>query len=337
MVGSPSPPADALRLRLRHEAQALADLLRPRPAVTALCHENPDGDTLGAAVAVALAARRLGCQAEVVSTDGLPPAYAYLSADMSIERRPTLRPGLAIVCDAATLDRIGPVVHEDREWLASSTIVGLDHHVTNSYFGAINLVLPAAAASCEVVAEILPVLGVPMDRSIAVAILAGLIRDSQGFSSATTTARTLRAAAEAVEAGAEIEPIYRSTLLELSLAGLRLWGRLLATSRTDAGEQIVYSVLTDADLKETGADHHDAEGVAELMARTAGVKIAVLFRELTNGTRVSLRTSADVDAAQIAARFGGGGHTRRAGCTVPAPPESAIPLLLECCRANLGG
>lgn len=334
----PSPVGEMPLQWRADEIASLRDRLSRTPAVSAFCHRNPDGDTIGAAAAIALAARQLGCPAEVVSFDPIPPAYAHLVETLDVRTAPSLDPGgLAIVCDAATLERIGPPASDSVAWFDASTIVNIDHHITNSLFGEINLVDPSAAASCEVVARVLGEIGLEIDREIASAILAGIIRDSHGFSTAATTASTLRAAADAVDAGADLEATYRTTLLELPLVAIDLWGCLLADVQRDAGDRIAWTVLTADHLGTTGAEQHDAEGVAELIARASGVEIGLLLREVDDSTRVSIRTAPGIDAAAIAATFDGGGHRRRAGCTIHGSPADAIPRLLEACHGHLSG
>lgn len=333
MVGPASPaPSPALA---GTDAAAFAERFRAAKSVTTFCHEQPDGDTLGAAVAMALIAARLGANTEVVSVDGVPPAYGFLARAEEIRRAPLLAPDLAIVCDAATFERIGPVLSSSADWFAQATVANIDHHATNAMFGAINVVDETAAATCQVVADLLPLLGVPLDEEIATAVLAGLIRDSHGFSTSSTSPRTLRAAADAVSAGASIDAISRATLLELPIPTMRLWSRLLAGMETEFDDQLIYAVLDRDALADTGTEQHDADGVVEFLARGRGIRVAILFRELDGFTRVSLRTAQDVDAAAIAGAFAGGGHRRRSGCTIQAPTAKAIPLVLDACRPYL--
>jgi phosphoesterase RecJ-like protein len=335
MVGPASPaPSAALT---GTDAEAFAKRLRTARSVTAFCHEQPDGDTLGAAVAVALIAARLGVDSEVVSVDAVPPAYEFLAGAGEIRHAPSLPPDLAVVCDAATLERVGSVLVAEAAWFSQATVVNIDHHATNARFGAINIVDEHAAATCQVVADLLPLTGVALDRDIASALLAGLVRDSHGFSTSATSPRTLRAAAEAVEAGAPIDAISRATLLELPVPTMRLWARLLGTMGTAYDDQLIYAVLTTDALAETRTEQHDADGLVEFLARGRGIRVAILLRDLGPVTRVSLRTGDGVDAAAIAGSFAGGGHRRRAGCTVPAPVERAVPLVLEACRPYLEG
>jgi phosphoesterase RecJ-like protein len=314
------------------DAEIFAERLRGAASISAFCHEQPDGDTLGAAVAIALVGARLGKATEVVSVDGVPPAYRFLAGAAGIRRQPGLEPDLAVICDAATLARVGSVLETSADWFARATIVNIDHHVTNTHFGALNIVDRDAAATCQVVADLLPVIGVDLDQEIATAILTGLVRDSHGFSTTSTTARTLEAAASAVAAGAPIEAISRAALHELPMATMRLWARLLVDLRTAFDDRLVYTVLTPDLLVDTGTEQHDADGVVEFLARGQSARITILFRELGGSTRVSLRTGPGIDAAEIAGRFAGGGHLRRSGCSIAAPAERAVELVLEACR-----
>jgi phosphoesterase RecJ-like protein len=320
----------------RTGAQQLAVALRDARQVTAICHENPDADTIGAAIAIALIAERLGARAEVVSVDGLPQSCAFLPLVDRIRRRPELEPGLAVVCDAASLDRVGRITTEAADWLRHATLVNVDHHVTNTGWGAINVVDPHAAATCQVIAELLPLLDIAPDAEIATALLAGIVRDSQGFSDAATSPRTLRVVAELMEAGASLATVQRRILHELPYPTLALWGLMLNRVGERQGGRIVHATLLPEMLDRTGTQQHDADGVAEFMARVRGARVTLLFRELgPSATRVSVRTADGVDAVAIAARFGGGGHARRAGFVAELPVDATREAVLAACEEVL--
>jgi bifunctional oligoribonuclease and PAP phosphatase NrnA len=308
---------------------AAADALRSARRVTALCHENPDADTIGAAFAIARVARALGKEAEVVSADGIEPRYAFLGEE-DVHLRPQLDPDLAVVCDAASLERVGRILDDEADWFARARLVNIDHHVTNTAFGAVNVVDATAAATCEVVFEVMEALGHAADRGIATALLTGIVRDSQGFADPATSPRTLRIVAALMETGASLADVHRRILGELPFDTLALWGRILATARTSAGGRIVAATLTPDMLAATGTDQPDADGSVEFLARSAGADVVLLLRELAaTETRVSVRTTDRVDATRIAAVFGGGGHVRRAGCTVRLPLDAAVQQVVE--------
>jgi len=316
-----------------HAAQALRDARR----ITAICHENPDADTIGAAIAVSLIAERLGTETEIVSADGFPPAFAFLAGAERVRRRPELAPDLAVICDAATLERVGRIATEEAEWFSRARILNVDHHVTSSYYGDLNLVDPTAAATCQVLVGLVDAVGIALDRDLATALLTGIVRDSQGFADQSTSGDTLRTAARLVEAGAPLADIHRIILSELPYPTMALWGMMLANMGRTADGRVVFTRLTLDMLAETGTQQHDADGLAEFLAHVKGADITLLLRELgPEETRVSIRTTEAVDATAVAAAFGGGGHARRAGCTVPTHLDQALPQVLDASVGQTG-
>jgi phosphoesterase RecJ-like protein len=318
----------------RTDAEAAVAALRGARRVSAICHENPDADTIGGAIAIAIIAERLGKESEVVSVDDLPTQLAFLPRFAAVHRRPELEPDLAVLCDAATLERAGRLTREHGDWLARATIVNIDHHVTNTGFGNVNLVDPEAAATCQVITELLPELDLRPDAELATVLLAGIVRDSHGFSDPSTSPRTLRCTAELMEAGGELATIQRRILNELPFSTMALWGRMMAGLGERAGGRVVFATLTEAMLEETGTQQPDADGLVEFLAKAARPQITILFRELgDSATRVSLRTVDGVDATAIARRFGGGGHARRAGFVAGVPVAAFHEEVLEACVA----
>jgi phosphoesterase RecJ-like protein len=318
-------------------------LLRGAERITSICHENPDADTLGAAIALAIAAERMGKQSEVVSGDAPPPFLAFLPRVADVRRAPQLEPDVAVVVDAGDLARTGTVAAEHGEWLAKSRIVNIDHHVSNPGFGEANLVDPSAAATCEMIALLLPELGVALDQEIATALLAGIVQDTHTFAHPNATPRTLRVAAELVEAGADLSRINRAVYADKPFSTLALWGQMLAAIGQRCDGRIVFTSMTTAMLQQTGESPTASEGFVDLLGSTRAADITVLFKEVdAASTRVSVRTTERADAVAITAVFGGGGHARAAGCTVAAPLEAAKEQLLAECerelvRADAGG
>ena len=314
----------------------VAETLRGSTRIASLCHENPDADTLGAAIAVALIAERLGKGYEIVSGDRPAPMYSFLPLFAEIVSEPSGRADVAVICDAATLERIGPIATSHAAWLSSTTIVNIDHHATNKGFGTDNLVDASAGATCEIVTALLPDLGIEADPELATALLSGIIRDTNGFADPSTSPRTLRQAASLLEAGAPLAAIYRTILEEMPYQRMLLWGRLLHDLGQRHGGRVVFACLTQAMLDETDTEQPDADGVAEFIAQAKGADITLLLRETRDeATRVSIRTSPSVNAAEIARPFGGGGHVRRAGCTVPSVMSQAVTEVLAVCDIQL--
>jgi phosphoesterase RecJ-like protein len=308
---------------------AVVEAIRTASRVTAICHENPDADTVGSALALRIAVERLGKQAEVVAADPLPPSLVDLPGASNVRRVPQLEPDLAVVLDGP-LSRTGAVVTDAADWLARARIVNIDHHVSNDGEGAsVAWVDPAAAATCEMVALLIPDLGLEIDAEIATLLTAGIVQDTHTFSHPNATPRTLRVAADLMEAGAPLSAIHRSIYADKPFGTLALWGRMMAGIAQRCDGRIVHAAMTTAMLAETGTDPVASEGFIDLLATTKRADVTVLFKEVdASHTRVSVRTSARADAVAITSAFGGGGHARAAGCSIDAPLAEAEARLL---------
>jgi phosphoesterase RecJ-like protein len=314
----------------------VVELIRRAERVTTICHENPDGDTLGAAIAIAIAAERLGKQAEVVSGDPPPPFLAVLPRIREVRRAPQLEPDLAVIVDTGDLRRTGRVAAEHGEWLERATIAVVDHHVSNPGFGAANWIDPGAAATCEMVTLMLPSLGVELDEELATVLLTGIVQDTHTFAHPHATPRTLRVAAELVEAGAPLARLNRAVYADKPFSTLKLWGRMLNSVDERCEGRIVHASMTLEMLRETGEEPNASEGFVDLLGSTKAADITLLLKQVEpERTRVSVRTSDRADAVAITAAFGGGGHARAAGCTVEAPIDMARDLVLAECEREL--
>jgi phosphoesterase RecJ-like protein len=314
----------------------VVDLIRGASRVTTICHENPDGDTLGAGIALALAAERLGKFAEVVCADPPPPSLAFLPGIGRVQSAPQLEPDVAIVVDSAELSRTGSIAIEHADWLARARIVNIDHHVSNPGFGAAQLVDSEAAATCELVALLLPELGVPLDAELATLLLTGIVQDTHTFAHPNATPRTLRVAAQLVEAGAPLSSINRMVYADRPFSTLALWGLMLAGIAQRCDGRIVYSSMTNEMLAATGEQPTASEGFIDLLASSKDADVTVLFKEVdATSTRVSVRTTERADAVAITSAFGGGGHVRAAGCTPNVGIDAARDLVLAECEREL--
>jgi phosphoesterase RecJ-like protein len=316
--------------------EAVRDAFLAASRITAICHENPDADTLGSALALRMAAERLGKVAEVVAADPVPPALAHLPLAGEVRTRPALEPDLAIVVDGP-LSRTGAVATECADWLSRARLANVDHHVSNDGAGAsIAWVDADAAATCEMVALLIPDLGVAIDERMATVLTAGIVQDTHTFSHPNATPRTLRVTADLVEAGAPLSRIHKAIYADKPFSTLALWGRILAGAVEHRDGRIVHAQMTLAMLRETGTDPVASEGFIDLLATTKTADITLLLKEAdANEVRVSVRTSARADAVAITTPFGGGGHARAAGCTLAMSLDEATAALLEACDREL--
>ena len=310
--------------------------IRDAQRITTICHENPDADTLGAALALRFAAERLGKTAEVVAADGVPPFLVGLPGAAEVRRGPALDPDLAVVVDGS-LSRTGAVARDHGAWLSAARIANIDHHVSNDGTEAVaSWIDPDAAATCEMVAELLPALDVEVDRDIATVLAAGIVQDTHTFAHPNATPRTLRVMADLVAAGAPLSALHRAIYLDKPFSTLALWGRMLAGIGQRRDGRIVHAAQTIAMLAETESPATATEGFVDLLASTKDADVTVLFKETSaSHVRVSVRTTARADAVAITSAFGGGGHARAAGCSLDLPLPAATEALLAECEREL--
>ncbi len=316
--------------------EAAVEAILNAERITAICHENPDADTLGSALALRIAVERLGKQAEVVAADPVPPSLVDLPGASEVRTRPQLEPDVAVVLDGP-LSRTGAVATDAADWLSRARIVNIDHHVSNDGAGAsITWIDAEAAATCEMMALLIPDLGVPIDAQLASVLTAGIVQDTHTFSHPNATPRTLRVAADLLAAGAPLSAIHRSIYADKPFSTLALWGRIMAGIAQRRDGRIVHAVMTTAMLAETGTQPVASEGFIDLLASTKVADVTVLFKEVDpTHVRISVRTSARADAVAITEAFGGGGHARAAGCAIEAPLAVATTRLLDECEREL--
>ena len=312
----------------------VADRIRGARHVLAVGHENPDADTLGATLAIVRIVEALGGSADPVCTDPVPPLYDFL-ADIDRVRTdpdPAAPYDLLVVSDCGTLDRVGAVRERHAALFERLPRVVIDHHVSNDSTGEADWIEPDAAATCEMVALLARRLGVGLDLdggALATVLMAGIVMDTSTFAHPNATPRTLTVAAALVEAGAPLSDISRRLYRSKPTGQLRLFGRVL--DRLESVDQglVIHSTLLDADLAATGTQPPHSEGIIDLLAQSEEAEVAILFKEAGTATRVSVRTKpGGVDATVLTGTFGGGGHARAAGATVPLPVEAARTAVL---------
>lgn len=314
--------------------EPVAQVLRRSDRIAVVGHVSPDLDSIGSILALRLALSELGKTAWAVSPDPDPVYWHFLPGheELVVGAPDDLVPDVVAVLDTeVSPDRLGkswPLVERAR------LSVNVDHHDTNNRAAHHCVVEPAAAATGELVYFLIRAMGVPVTRPIATCLYAAILTDTGSFRYANTTARTLALAAELVATGVDPHDVASRIYDTRSWEYMKLLGKLLARlERTEDGK-IAWLRLDYEDASEAGLPPSEIEGLVQYPRMIQGVEVALLFKELEPGTtRVSLRSQRYVDVSAIARAFGGGGHLRAAGCTVAAPMEQVVPLVVEACRS----
>ena len=315
------------------ELREVAEAIRSHDRFLITTHENPDGDSLGSILGMKLALEQLGKDG-VMYLSGetpLPSEYTFMPLDGIRRKLPDdANERVVLALDCANARRIGP----DPSLLERAPLViDIDHHHDNTRFGQINVIVASASSTGEVLRDLFEVMGIELTPDIAEALYIALVTDTGRFQYANTTPKTLRVAAELVEAGANVHRVFQTVYENVAFAKLKLLARALEHARVYEGGRMIVSHLERSDFEAAGAEEPFSEGIIDYLRAVEGAEIAALIREppTQNGPlrRVSLRTRAeDIDVSAIARKSGGGGHPQAAGFS----SESSVEEITEFVR-----
>lgn len=280
-----------------------------------------------------LALRRLGKAVTMACpTAPLPASLTFIPGAGDIVSAVNGPFDLTIVLDCSDTDRLEKLATPSL--LAGRPLVNIDHHFTNTQYGSMNWVDSSAAAAAELVLALVKDLGVPLDQEIATALLTGITTDTLGFRTSSTTARTLRSAADLMDAGASLPDIVEQVYNAKPLGVARIWGDALHDLQAENG--LVWTSVTADMLQRNQTEPDEVKGLVSFLRGTQGTHIAVLFVENgDNRIKVEFRGSRLANVADLAARLGGGGHKAASGCTLPGPLASAQQRVLSAARRAL--
>ena len=305
----------------------------PRRPIVCVAHIQPDADALGSALAMAHAVSRAAGHA-VVSFDpgplpfGLPSALAFLpGAELLVAAKQLpARPALVVVFDTGSSGRLGQL----EAYATGSPSLVVDHHAQGVAFGDGRLIDTAAAATCEIVADLIDELGVGFDRTIATCLYAGLAADTGSFRYAATTARSHQLAGRLLDARVPHDRISTALWDTRPASYLSVLQTALGRVRRDG--ELIWTAITATDLADAGATVEESEGVIDVIRVVPDHDVAVVLKEdvaAPGGWKVSVRSRGARDVGAACAALGGGGHRLAAGFSATGHPEQIIASLRE--------
>lgn len=283
-------------------------------------HQNVDADSLSSVLALSHALMQHDIEVVALISDGhLPHSLTFLpgTEDVLLYGEDEI-PDYDMLClaDCSDRARLGAFYRDDPTRLDGRIpMINIDHHITNDLFGIVNIVEPTAASTTEIIADILAVWGTVMTKNMAQCLLTGIYGDTLGLRTESTTSRTMRTAADLVDAGANPVPIVDALFRLKPRSSVCLWQRALENVQWTG--ELIWTELTEQNFAGCGAQQSEAEGMVNFLAGTEGSRAAAILYANEQGWRVSMRSlPVDVDVAAIAAEFGGGGHPRAAGVQI---------------------
>ena len=318
MTGASESPDPALRAAIA----AIADAER----VTLVCHVNPDGDALGSTLGLLHVLRAAGrdVTASFPNPFVIAPHYRDLPGlDLLIPPgEVSSEPEVMVTFDCGSLDRLGDLEPNAK---AARELVVIDHHISNTRYGSINVIDPDAAASGWIALQLVDGLGLPLNRDAAVCLYAALVCDTGRFQYETTTPAVFDMARRLTEFDVPVATLSRTLFEEHRFAYLQLLGDALHNAQLVREQRFVWTAITQEMLERHGVEMEEIEGLIDILRRTSEAEVTCVLKEEVDGAiRVSLRSLGGVDVRRVAEAHGGGGHRYAAGFTSDLDLETCV-------------
>jgi phosphoesterase RecJ-like protein len=291
-------------------------------------HIFPDGDSIGSCLGLNLALKALDKMSSILWPDNVPALYNYLpgfevSINNSIKDVQNV-----IFLDCSNPKRVGDSA---LSLLASrSTTINIDHHQDNEFFGDLNYVEPQASSTSEILYELINLLNVEITREIADCLYAGIVMDSGSFMNSNTTSKTMKIASMLLDKGADVNKARIQLFESKPYQEILLLQKVLDNLELHLDGRVAVIKLPFADLKQIDALDINPEGIINYGRSIAGVEVAVLIRENSPGQcKLGFRSKNYVNVADLASKFGGGGHHKAAGAQQEGDPEHIKKSIIE--------
>ncbi|MEZ4541578.1 MAG: bifunctional oligoribonuclease/PAP phosphatase NrnA [Chloroflexota bacterium] len=300
--------------------------------VLVIAHVDPDGDAIGSLTAVGQGLQQLGKRVTLACDDNVPPRFQGLPLAGEVRRAPRadVQYDLIVAVDCADESRMGWAYESLPE--PKPTLANIDHHITNTRFGAFNVIDPAASSTAEILHRFLKEIGVEMTAGIAESLLTGIVTDTLGFRTTNVTAATLRAAAELVDAGADIADISLHFLHQKPFSTAKVWG--IGLSHMEFEDGLLWTSISREQMQSAGLEGTpNSSGLVNFLVDVDQACMGVVLSETLDGdVRVTMRAQPPYNVAEVAVQFGGGGHALAAGCALDGPLEQAETRVVAACH-----
>jgi phosphoesterase RecJ-like protein len=325
---------------LARMAEQISVVLSGSRRILVASHIDPDGDAIGTQLAFAAYLQDLGKEVFLVRQGEIPHKYQFLSG---VDRIPHFSeyenspPDIdtALILECPNVERIG---RASRLLKPGISIVNIDHHLDNSDFGAVNWIDTRASSVGEMAYEYFRAVDFSISKTIAEQLYTAIMTDTGRFRFSSTTPRTMEIAGELIEVGVEPQKITDLVYFDVQSSTIKLVGKVLNSIEFLFDGRICILTQTRRMLEEAGADSSEAEGLVDYTLHSSGVIGGALLKENDGKrTRVSFRSKDGINVAELAARYGGGGHFNASGCTIPMALEDAREEVIRLFAEALDG
>jgi bifunctional oligoribonuclease and PAP phosphatase NrnA len=310
--------------------EAIKQAIDDAQTVLVLTHVDPDGDAIGSLTAVGNALARMGKQVTMACDDSVPVRFRFLPLTDKVQKgiSPEAVFDLAIALDCGDESRMGRTFADLNQ---KPFLINIDHHVTNTSFGQINLVDGEATSTAEMLYELFVAIGVEITADIALSLLTGVVTDTLGFRIVGVTPRTMEITSALMAAGADLSLVTMLALNLKPLSTIRLWQLGLNQMKLDGG--LAWTSLSYKAQQEIGFNSPSSVGLVNILANIEeAIMSAVLLEQQDGAVRVGFRCRPPYSVSEVALNLGGGGHPLAAGCTLDGPLAKAEALVVGMCK-----
>lgn len=287
-------------------------------------HARPDGDAIGSALGLMHLLEPMGKRVTVAFADRIPTMYRCLpGVERIVAQLPSDIHDVAILLECDSIQRTG----FDR--IEAGMIVNIDHHQSGRSFADFNWIDPEACAVGTMIYHLVVASGEDLSAEMASCLYTAILTDTGSFTFASTDSTTFGVAEHLLERGADSNGIAQSIYFSNPESKVRLLGAALSNLEIDG--EVAWTFVTREEMTRANAIVEDCEGIVNYLISILGVRAAVFLRELPEGDtfRLNLRSKGTVDVAEVAERFGGGGHRNASGCTIDGPLSQVVPILVN--------
>jgi bifunctional oligoribonuclease and PAP phosphatase NrnA len=314
--------------------EAIQRSIQDANQILVIAHVGPDGDALGSLTAVGVALTQWGKSFTLVCDDALPRRFDFLPLSETIQQQPdtAVSYDILIAVDCGDELRMGKAFADlegERPF-----IINIDHHITNTYFGDLNLIEAEATSTAEVLYGLFCEFGLSVTTNLAQSLLTGLVTDTLGFRTSNVTARTLKIAGELMEAGADLGLVMTRTLTVKPLSTIQLWQTGLNKMKVEDG--LVWTSISNEERLAAGHLSASTAGLVNLIADVDEAAAGIVLLEVGDGSvRVGFRCRPPYNVSEVALNLGGGGHALAAGCTLPGPLAKAEAMVVSMMKESI--
>ncbi len=314
--------------------EAIQQAIDEAVQILIMTHVDPDGDALGSLAAMGVALSQKNKSVTLICDGNVPSRFSFLP--MSDQMQPVADAHVAydliIALDCGDELRLGWTFANLPE--PRPTIINIDHHITNTGFGDINLVDDKAVSTTEILFGLFDQLGYALTSDLAICLLTGLVTDTLGFRTVGVSSDTLKIAGQLVEAGADLSLVTMQCLNLKPMSTLRLWRIGLGNMRLENG--LIWASISNKERQSAGHLSSSTAGLVNLMADVRQAAISAVLLEMDDGSiRVGFRCRPPYSVSEVARNLGGGGHHLAAGCTLNGPLKKAESLVVELAKETI--